>query len=90
MSIHINIDRLVLDGITISQRERPLLQVAVESELARLLAEGGLSRSLGSGGAYPTLAAAPIQLTSQHPTHLGQQIARAVYGGMRGETSNGR
>ncbi len=86
MNIHIIIDRLVLDGITISQREQPLLQAAMESELARLLAEGGLSRSLGSGGAYPILAAAPIQLTNQltnqHPTHLGQQIAKAVYGGI--------
>jgi hypothetical protein len=82
MNISFHIERLVLDGIDISQRERPLLQMAVESELARLLVEGGLSRSLSSGGAYPTLATAPIQLTDQHPAHLGQQIAQAVYGGI--------
>jgi hypothetical protein len=82
MSISIHIERLVLDGVNIPQPERPLLQTAVESELARLLVEGGLSRSLGSGGAYPTLPAASIQLTDQRPTHLGQQIAQAVYGGI--------
>ena len=81
MDIHVNIDRLVLEGIMVSPGERPLLQAAVESELVRLLTEGGLSWQTGI--ALPQVPAAPIQLKSENnPTGLSEQIAQAVYGGM--------
>ena len=81
MDIDVNIDRLVLEGITVSPRERPLLQAAVETELIRLLTEGGLGWQTGI--ALPQAAAEPIQLKSKNdPTGLGEQIAQAVYGGM--------
>ena len=81
MDIHVNIDRLVLEGITVSPGERPLLQAAVESELARLLSEGGLGWQTGI--ALPQVPAEPIQLKSENnPTGLSEQIAQAVYGGM--------
>lgn len=82
MNVYVSIERLVLDGIEIAQRERPLLQAAVEAELGRLLAEGGLSSSLVAGGAYPNAAAGTIQLTNQPSVQLGRQIAQAVYGGI--------
>lgn len=83
MNISVTIERLILNGITISQRERPLLQAAVETELARLLAADGLAPDLLAGGAMPHVPAGAIQLTGESdPTHLGQQIARSVHGGI--------
>jgi hypothetical protein len=81
-SYHIVVDRLVLDGIEVAARERPLLQTAVETELARLIGENGLN--LSTGGAVPAIPGDALQLHgNQGTTALGQQIAQAVYGGMR-------
>lgn len=83
MNINVHIKRLVLDGISVSPGQRPHLQAAVEAELARLLAADGLAHSLLAGGAVPHVPAGAIQLTRESdPTHLGQQIARAVYRGI--------
>ncbi len=83
-SYHIVVDRLVLDGITVATRERPLLQTAVEKELARLIGENGLEPGLLSGGSLAAVRGGSVQLNEPpDPTTLGQQIAQAVYGGMR-------
>jgi hypothetical protein len=82
-SYHVVVDRLILDGIEVAVRERPVLQTAVETELARLLGENGLSPGLSSGGAVPVTPGGALQLSdNQDPTALGQQIAQAVYGGI--------
>ena len=52
MNINVAIERLVLDGIDVPYHQRSLLQAAVEGELARLLADGGLAPSLLAGGAH--------------------------------------
>jgi len=83
MKINLQIDRLVLDGVTVSQRERPLLQAAVESELARLMSAGGLKRELAAGVALPLVNGDEMQLPmGADPARLGGAIARAVYGGV--------
>jgi hypothetical protein len=83
MNINVNIERLILDGISVSHAQRPLLQAAVEAELGRLLAEGGLGTELRSGGAVPSVPATAIQLSPDgNPTQWGQQIAQSVYGGI--------
>ena len=51
MKFSIQIDRLVLDGLPVSQAQGPLVQAAVESELSRLFTEGNLSPSCSPGGA---------------------------------------
>ena len=85
MNININIDRLILEGLPISHSQRPLVQAAVEAELARLLTADGLAPSLMAGGAMPHIPAGSIQLTSDgNPHALGQQIAQAVYRGIGG------
>jgi hypothetical protein len=79
MNVDVHIERLVLDGIDLPWRDRAALKASVSAELGRLLADGGLRAS----GAVPSLPAGGIQLAAQsEPTHLGQQIARAVYGGL--------
>lgn len=83
MNININIDRLILDGVSVPQSQRPLLQTAVEAELGRLLTEGGMGENWRSGGAVPSVPVNPIQLAADgNYTQWGQQIARSVYGGI--------
>lgn len=83
MNIEVHIERLILDGVTVAPRERSRLQAAVESELARLLAEGDLSPALWGGGALPSVPAGSVDLASDRDAAgLGHEIARATYGGI--------
>ncbi len=82
-NIDLHIERLILDGLPLERSQGPLVQAAVQAELARLLAAYGLAASLQSGGALPSVRAGAIQLTAESsPTQLGQQIAQSVYAGI--------
>jgi len=83
MNINLHIERLVLDGVNIAPGQRHLLQAGVETELTRMLMDGGLAPSFAQGSALPRLSASGIQLTGGNtPTQLGWQIAQSVYGGI--------
>jgi hypothetical protein len=83
VAIHVHVERLILDGIALPYGQRPQLQAALEAELGRLLAEGGLATGLADGTMVPGLAGGNIQLAQDNePGALGRQIARAVYGGI--------
>jgi hypothetical protein len=83
ININIHIERLILDGLPISHSQRPMVQAAVEAELARLLTNDGLAPGLQTGGMAPRIPGGDIQLTGDNnPKALGQQIAQAVYGGI--------
>ncbi len=83
MNINVHIEHLILDGLSISHHQRPRLQAAVETELARLLAADGLAPSSVAGSWVSRVPAGTIQLASESdPTHLGRQIAQAVYRGI--------
>lgn len=82
MNVTLHIERLILDGLTLSARERGVLGTAVTTELTRLIHEGGLPANLPASGIVPSIPAGAIQLGNDHnPARLGQQIAQAVYGG---------
>lgn len=82
MSIHLHIDRLVLEGLPLSQGDGPLLQAALESELTRLLGDG-LSGELAKGAAVPRLKAQGIDVApSDGPKAIGRKIAGSVCGGL--------
>ncbi len=83
MNINVHIERLILDGLPVTRSQGPLVQAAIEVELARLLVADGLATSLLAGGTMPQVPPSAIQLASESdPTHLGQQIAQAVYRGI--------
>jgi hypothetical protein len=83
MNIQLHIDRLILDGIDLDPAQRPALQAAVEAELGRLLAEGGVGADLAGGGAVPSVKAGGFEMGGEgNPHQLGAQIARSVYGGI--------
>lgn len=91
MNINVSIERLILDGLSLSHSQRPLVQAAVEAELSRLLAADGLASHLQSGGALPNIRGGNIQLAQHSDPHtLGQQIAQAVYGGIGSKQSGGK
>lgn len=83
MHINLHIERMVLDGISLSRGEHSLLQAAVERQLTCLLTSRGLSDALQSGGALYSMRTAGIQLEADAgPARLGERIAGAVYGGI--------
>jgi hypothetical protein len=83
MNISVHIERLILDGLPIAQRDRARLQAAIEEELSRLLTEGALAVDLRASGMLPRRTGGALELTSdEEPRLLGQRIARAVYGGI--------
>lgn len=83
MRINAHIERLVLDDVPLAPGGRPLLKAAVEAELTRLLARGGLHDALTLGAALSNVRTAGIQLSDDgSPTRLGEQIAGAIYGGI--------
>jgi di/tricarboxylate transporter len=82
MNINLHIERLVLDGINIPPGQRHLLQASMETELTRLLTNGGLAPGLVQSNVLPRLSTSGIQLTGNNPLQLGRQIAQSVYGGI--------
>lgn len=85
MSVSLHIDRLVLDGLPLAPGQAPLVQAAVEAELARLFAERGIGSGWREGGALPYARGAAIQMTpGGAPAQLGARIAQSIYGGIGG------
>jgi hypothetical protein len=88
-SIELHIEELVLHGLPVTGSQGPVVQAAVETELARLLTEQGLSRSSTEATAH--LSASSIQLAkNSQPAHLGHQIAQAVYGSLTPDRTSPR
>lgn len=83
VNVNIYIERLVLNGLSISYHQQPLLQAAVETELTHLFTTNGMANGLLTGSAVSHISVGDIQLADDSdPTNLGQQIARAVYEGL--------
>jgi hypothetical protein len=84
VNINVHIERLILNGVNIRPGQRHLLQSSVETELTRLLTNGGVSPSFSEGIALPHVFANGIQLAGGNdPVQLGRQIAQSVYGGIK-------
>jgi len=83
MKINLHIERLVLEGLPLSRAQGPLVQRAVELELARLFGGGLIATGLRSGGTIPHAAGNPLQfLREASPRQLGTQVAQSVYEGL--------
>ena len=83
MKIDIEIERLILSGVDVSPSQRVKLQAAIEAELARLVKVFGLPVHLQGGGRIPKLPADLSLTNTSNPVQLGQEIAQAIYGGMK-------
>ncbi len=83
MNIQLHIERLVLDGLSLSRVQAQQMQGALEVELSRLLSEGGLAPQLLQSGAMPKMRGGEVRNT-EHPMQMGSQVAQAVYSGIGG------
>jgi hypothetical protein len=84
MSIHLHIDRLVLDGFDLQAGQGPALQAALQAEVGRLLAEQGLGDGFRQGGAMAYVRGAELQPpAAPGPAPLGRQIGAALHQSLR-------
>lgn len=63
--------------------QRVKWQGAIEAELARLVTVNGLPVHLQGGGTIPKLPADLSLTNTSNPVQLGQEIAQAIYGGLK-------
>lgn len=84
MTVHLRIDRLIIDGLPLGPGDAARLQAAVEAELTRLIAEGGLPPALAAGGARARAdAPAPLRVDAGlTPEALGTRLAGVIHGGI--------
>jgi hypothetical protein len=83
VTIHVHIDRLVLDGFSLAQSDGALVHAAVQHELVRLLAQRGFTPALATGGAFASIAGGTVRAGSTtRPAALGEGIAAAVHSGI--------
>ena len=83
MNINLHIDRLVLEGLPLTRAQGPLVQRAVEMELARLFAGTGIGPAFRSGGTVPRASGGAMEFAREAtPGQLGTQIAESVHQGL--------
>ena len=83
MKINLHIERLVLEGLPLNSWQAPLVQLAVQEELTRLLGLRPVATQLRSGGAVPYARGGAVRFRGETgPRHLGTQIAQSVHDGL--------
>jgi hypothetical protein len=84
MTIHVHIDRLILDGLPTHRAQRAAVGAALQAELRRLLITDGLGPGLLAGGVLEHLRGDDLRHdTAASAASLGSHIAEAVHRGMR-------
>ncbi len=73
-TIRVNIDRLVIDGLSIGQEQGPRVKAAVQAELSRLLAQRGIAECASEPAERPAVSAAIETKSADTPAGLGQKI----------------
>jgi hypothetical protein len=79
MIINLHIEKLILDGLPLERRDGPLVQTAVQQELARLMADGNFTGSQS----FAAARGPQIKLTGANPHGVGRQIAGSVFEGIK-------
>lgn len=83
MNVRLHIERLVFDGVPVSEAALPHVQAAIETELAQLIAGGGLSAEFTADQVVPSLRGGDLRVPAGiDDAGLGRQIAGALYGGI--------
>lgn len=85
MNINLNIDHLLLEGISIKPHQRAELKATVESALSRYLSSQDTDPCLLSDVSRSTVRGGTIDIKeSSNPSVIGQQIAEVIYKGIKG------
>jgi hypothetical protein len=87
-SVHLHIERLVLDGVPLASAEIPRFQGSLEYELGRLLASGSVEG--WSGCAISCLDCKPVRLAAgSSPQAWGRETARTLFASINTQIANG-
>jgi hypothetical protein len=87
LTVELHIDELVLDGF--ARRDRHAIGDAVERELARLIAEGGLAEFAGSPIEIESVNAGSFKAAPEtRGPAIGGEVAGAVYRGISSSAKN--
>ncbi len=79
MSVKLRVGRVLIDGIPLDRAGTTRFRAALEGELRRLIATGGVPEAWRGAGAHLEAPAAPVSLTpAMSPARLGLEVARAV------------
>ena len=78
--INWQIDEIILEGVSLSRRQKIHLQEALEAELSSLVSINGLPYQIQQGGTIPKLPVTPNLTKEMNPSQMGQEIARSIYG----------
>jgi hypothetical protein len=85
VTIHLHIDRIVLEGALFQGWTPRFIQAAVARELTRLLSEAGPAAHLASGGSLASIDGGSLYLAADtDATGLGQQIAGSLHASLGG------
>jgi len=85
MNINLNIDYLLLEGILIKPHQRDELKAGVEAALSRYLSSQGAGPCILSGISRSAVQGGTIDIReNSSPSAISQQIAKAVYKGIKG------
>jgi len=89
MKIQVDIERLVLEGLSLDRKEASRVQVAVQETLTQLFSERGMNTV--SGGVYESRIAPPVAFNTHSSSKaLGRQIAHSIHGSLAGSEKGGR
>ena len=81
MNVNLHIERLVLEGLTLSGHDAARVEQAVQAELTRLFAHNEAAASSLASAAVPSVKAAPFHMCrADDPPRLGSAIAQSVHG----------
>ena len=84
MNINLHIEHLILDGISIGHQQKKALKAAVESALKRQLVGQGIASALQFTSDRQVVKGGLISVKNSHKAeNIGQQIANAVYRGIK-------
>jgi len=89
MTIHVHIERIVLDGIDPGPGQLPHLKAAIEQELGLLMADSAGAAPL-RGAAIRSVAGGALDMAGAPATpELGRRVAQATFEGIqRGAVSS--
>jgi hypothetical protein len=84
VTVALQIDAIVLDGLQLHPREAARFHRLVEGELARLIARDGLAPQHRLAGAVPAVRAPDVTMAARTDTAaLARQVSRSVARGLR-------
>jgi hypothetical protein len=82
MTVHVHIERLVLDDRLVGNGDARSVRAALGSELTQLLQGDPLGAQVGANGSRPRIDAGQLGVAAADAGALGRQVAGALHRGL--------